>query len=548
MDLLNQEEPSLEKTGPGFSVLNVKYKNRYLYSKYDPLKSINKIIENLEILPNSLILINSPVLWYGLEEIVKKANDKSKIIAIEYDIKLYNIAKKILEEEKNQNLVKKISFFHISQIDKLENEFKDNLNKGFIKRLIPIDFSSGKQFFFEQYENLKIAIQDEINVFWKNRVTLSKFGKNFSKNIILNAIKLKDFPVLDELEKSINKSIIVCGAGESLDDFFIDKNPDSFYIIAVDAAYKNLCKKNIIPDAVVCLESQCIIQKAFIGEDFSKTTYFSDLCSRSELSDLEWKNKVFFLSEFAENDFIKDLKNRKIINSIIKPMGSVGLVAVYIATKLRANTNTKIFITGLDFSYSAGKTHAKNTPATINQLLNLEKLKSLGNYSCFDFPSFQDFGKSNKKIYTSKVLKSYAKQFVEMFSNEKNIYDLSSFGLNLNLKYSHLEESVKENFNLINKENLEERRKSILEFYIKSEKELIALSDLLSNGEKSQYFQINKTYEEQILELIKNKDYLWFHFPDGINFNFETSFLKRIKAELPFFIKQFSLIIKNYNL
>ena len=176
------------------------------------------------------------------------------------------------------------------------------------------------------------------------------------------------------------------------------------------------------------------------------------------------------------------------------------------------------------------------------------KLKTLGNYSCFDFPSFQDFGKENNKIYTSKILKSYAKQFVEMFSSENNIYDLSSFGLNLNIKHSQLEKSVRENCNLINKESIKKRGKAILDFYIKSKEELIALSDLLSNGEKSKYFQKNKTYEEQILELIKNKDYLWFHFPDGLKFNFETSFLKRIKAELPFFIKQFSLIIKNYNI
>ena len=82
-------KPCLVETRQGFSVL---YNEKPLYSKYAPKDSILKIVNNLEILPNTLILCFSPVLGYGLEELLAKLPENSFILALEKDKALYDFS------------------------------------------------------------------------------------------------------------------------------------------------------------------------------------------------------------------------------------------------------------------------------------------------------------------------------------------------------------------------------------------------------------------------------------------------------------------------
>ena len=89
-----QEKPCLVSTTQGFSV---SYKDKLLYSKYNPSKAIVNIIEQLNILPGSLILACSPLLDYGIEELLNKLPDNSLILAVEIDDNLRTFAKENLK-------------------------------------------------------------------------------------------------------------------------------------------------------------------------------------------------------------------------------------------------------------------------------------------------------------------------------------------------------------------------------------------------------------------------------------------------------------------
>ena len=89
MNNSNTSKPCLVETRQGFSVL---YQNTPLYSKYAPKDSILKVIDNLQILPNTLILCFSPVLGYGLQELVNKLPESSFILALEKDKNLYDFS------------------------------------------------------------------------------------------------------------------------------------------------------------------------------------------------------------------------------------------------------------------------------------------------------------------------------------------------------------------------------------------------------------------------------------------------------------------------
>ena len=103
-------KPCLVETRQGFSVL---YNEKPLYSKYAPKDSILKIVNNLDILPNTLILCFSPVLGYGLEELLAKLPENCFILALEKDKVLYDFS--LTESE---SLVKNAIEYINNNIDK----------------------------------------------------------------------------------------------------------------------------------------------------------------------------------------------------------------------------------------------------------------------------------------------------------------------------------------------------------------------------------------------------------------------------------------------
>ena len=123
--------------------------------------------------------------------------------------------------------------------------------------------------------------------------------------------------------------------------------------------------------------------------------------------------------------FLDTLSSKNILPPTIKPLGSVGLVAMDIALKLRKNDNIKIFFSGLDFSYSVGISHAKNTMAHNNQLISTTKLKSIYNIDAA-FSQGTSFvnSKDNSKMITTIALKNYSLLFTDSFKDEKNIFDI----------------------------------------------------------------------------------------------------------------------------
>jgi hypothetical protein len=63
------------------------------------------------------------------------------------------------------------------------------------------------------------------------------------------------------------------------------------------------------------------------------------------------------------------------------------------------------------------------------------------------------------------------------------------------------------------------------------------IRDLLSKGENSSYRDSTKPLSQQIHTLLQKREYLYLHFPDGYRLSMESSFLKRVRAELDSFIK-----------
>ncbi|OJF76820.1 MAG: hypothetical protein BKP49_04440 [Treponema sp. CETP13] len=574
--MVTKKEPCLVPAGQGFSVV---YNNKFLFSKYDPQRALKKIIDNLEVREKTLFLLCSPVLFFPIELLQQKLLQASHtiqksccILAVEHDKTLYDFSKKYInftQEKKKipvaylfvKNSNSATSFIHTAQIN---NFFP---KQGELRRIVKIDCSAAAQQDSLFYAKLLHYADDLIAVFWKNRVTISHLGKLFSSNLLKNVSLLdKSTPLIPH---SIKKSILICGAGCSLDDImnkltltFTLKSAkinhatsnnihplkrENLYIIAVDVTVIPLLKRGIIPDAIISMESQLAIEQSYVGMldllekcksenkipgNPNQIHYICDISSRNAVArkfcNLHFTIS-FFMSQYCDEPFMTRVAQTKIVSPLIQPLGSVGLAAVEIATFLRAK-ETCIYLMGLDFSYPAGITHCKETPAVLKSFYTQTRLRPLG------FPSTA-YKKGARQItntyFTDAALASYGQLFVEHFSSTKNIYNLSSNGYPLNIPFVHFyniqntnfeKETNKIIFSVKNVDNIAQR------FYADEKERLVLIKKILTGKIPC------KT--DKLLTLIDESSYLYFHFPDGYKkARNEQGFLNRVRAGIDYYLK-----------
>ena len=543
----SENKPSLVQSGQGFSIL---YKNKYLYSRYNPSRAIISVIEKLELLPHTLIVVFSPCLWYGIEELLEKAkNANCSILAIENDAELYSLAKEQLAKIKHT-----YSIQFIKAADALYT-IETLSESGKLKRAIRLDFSAGVQLYQNEYTTLFNSIQSIIALFWKNRITLVRFGRLFSRNVIKNISRLPSISPLHERLHTISTPIFVFGAGESTETLLqaIDKSLiEKCYTIAVDAAALALKAHDIRIDGIATVEAQSVIDACFIGIKEEQATVYADLCSRAIRHTFSSGEISAFMSEYSSAAFLKRLSSLSILPPIIKPLGSVGLVAVELAKLLRSNESVPIFTVGLDFSYSIGLTHTKESPQHKRQLRTTTRLTSLDNISAAFATGTQKFLAKNKKpMITTQNMSGYARLFAQLFSATPYLFDCAQSGVSLGLPLLQSEQ-LSDFLSKLNatsphktiKTSLNTGLKSkIIDFYTEEEAALLHIKELLIHGENAMSAKEKESGDlsSALLSLLRERDYLYLHFPDGFAPSTDTAFLKRVRAEIDVFLKDIRL-------
>lgn len=528
----HNQKPCAVQTSQGFSV---SYKEHFLYSKYNPSKLINSTIEKLEVLPGTIILCFSPVLSYGINELLLKLKENCLIVLIENDEELHTFSK-----EQNASFLsdKNIIYPLPKELPDLPLKLYEMNSNGQFKRIIRIDFSAGVQFNSQFYDELYTVCTNNIITFWKNRFTLTKFGRRYSHNFFTNLKSLKNSLPITNFFSAIEKPILVFGAGQSVDTFFASNklNYEDFYILCVDTALQPLLKRKIIPNGVFVEEAQSVISKAFIGALNNKVHLFAGLSSLPLLSKIrENYSFSFFTTEYTNSKFLSSLKQTSFLPPVNPPFGSVGLTAVYYALKFRKDENIPVFVVGMDFSYSPGLTHAKDTLANNLRLSSSNRLSQANNYNAaFSESAVSITDKNGNKFITTPTLKSYSEMFNNLFASAKNLYDSGDSGIPLSILRGKPLPAVEKTSFEYNKTNYKNEQIQELNSYLLQEiKELEYLKNLLTGK-----IQLPKEQLEcEIKKIATSKEYLYLHFADGYCFNYTQSFLNRIRTEIDFFLK-----------
>jgi len=543
-----EEKPLLVNAGGDFSHLKtVSYKGRFLYSKYNPERTVLSVIARSALLPGTLVIICSPCLWHGFSELAAALPENCTLIALEAEPALLELA-----EQQRPEAARTVRLFHTGDSTGIDSFLRSMAETGMLRRAVALDFSAGVQFHPESYRTITGAAQEIIATFWTNRITLVRMGRLFAKNIFQNAGRLGKDLQLADIAHTISKPIIVCGAGESLDSAPLPAD-GSAYIIAVDVALAQLLARGIPVNAAVSLEGQAVIQKAYIGtagplgrgQGF---TFFADIASRPSAARSLPGKTVWFASAYTSARWLERLQKQGLVREYCAPLGSVGLAAVYIALALRKDESVPVYVTGMDFSYTAGLTHAKETPAHKARLGTSGRLGPAENYAAAFSPgSLACTDKRGKAMVTSRILQSYAMHFAQQFAGTPALFDAGCSGLPLGLPYRALPAAQpggtgKGQQEAADSIELQPNRDACCAaFYDEEKKALQVIQSLLSEGEQSQHRNPALSLTEQLRGLLEVREYLYLHFPDGYRLSLEAPFLKRVRAEIDFFLKQIEI-------
>jgi len=536
-EILNQKPCVVQKieTPQGFSVL---YKEHLLYSKYNPSKNIITTVANLNLIPGTIILCISPVLGYGLNELKNKLPENCQIVLCEAEQALFDFYN--AQGYKAEGLIACAP----SELSDLPLKIYELAKSGKYKRVIRLDMSAGLQFNSDFYNKLFAACTDSLMTFWKNRITLTRFGRRYSKNLFENLHYLAVSKPITDYFNSVDKPIIVFGAGESTQIFInglLSRNTklSEYFIFCVDTALQPLLKNGITPDGVFVEEAQSIIVKAFTGTP-KDTHIFAGLSSIPNIVHRAGAANIsYFFTEYADGSFFDSLKSKDFMPPANKPFGSVGLTAVYYALKFRKYNSIPVYVTGLDFSYSTGLTHTKGALAHITRLANNNRLLPVTNYNAtFSYGSDKILDKSGKTLYTTVTLKSYAEMFNSFFAGIENLYDVGESGIKLDIPHKDIDCFVAHDASATQMHREAEGRsnpfdKAIKDFLATEHSALEHLRNLLTSK--------TELTGEALLDEIKKtaapREYLYLHFADGWQFSTNQSFLNRIRTEIDFFLK-----------
>ena len=585
MDTDQLEKPLLIPTSRGFSVL---YRNKYLYSKYDPPQAMNRLVETLKIADSTLVVCFSPVLPYGLNALLEQLPPSAYMLAVECDQSLMRLS--LENGERTVFAHRQFSYIRTDAVSEVVHKI-ESLPLFPFKKCVCIPCSGGVQLYQSFYDGVRNYAEEVISRFWQNRVTLMHLGRNYVHNTFRNLISVYDSaaktgtgePRMDSGtrrlvltgQERISKPIMVVGAGPSLDQSrgFIRQHRNELFVLAVDAAAAALLP-DIIPDAIVLVESQYWIDSAFIGlHDGIKShapsrniPLFADITASPRTLRAAGGQVFHFCTDYAPLRYLTRIYS-VLQPLILQPMGSVGLTAVQLALLLSPPA-APVFHTGLDFAWQNGLTHARGASPVKKLFAETARTESI--YK-LNFPADirHITGKQGLSYRTTALLSGYADQYRHAFAGNSRVIDIGQQGCTLSARLPELAESdavrMLAAYTAAYPEKLTMRTAEQdaapvsvyphiaglshsgmetlpirLQHYLTEEYEALTMLTGHLQGEQ-------QLSEQALQSILMERDYLYSHFPDAARgYVHNLSFLKRVSIELRSILKlldaQFSAI------
>jgi len=489
---MSESLPLLIDTGRGFTV---KWRGRHLASPYSPRKRAIAFARSYPLEERTLYIWPRPLFGYGLDILQNRLPHNSFILCLEIEKPLSDLCSSFFVKENNLDETK-VCYTQSSSLQELQRIIE---NRGIWNfRRCKYVSANGEKNWPDEIQSCFRFLNESINRYWKNRVTLIELGSRWISNILKNLPFLENSFTLPQLDCPV----LLLGAGTSVDGNwdYIKQYRNKFFLLAVDTALPAMNARGVIPDAVVNVDGQYYNYLDFYHRDY-RIPLISDISAYPAA--IREGKQIFFMSLFTHSSFTEHLKSNLSI-PVIPPMGSVAITALHLAKTL---TRGPVILTGLDFAYPRGASHLKgsifqqhylckqnrHSPDADLCVMNLKK-------QCFK-PS------KGMELFTDPLLLSYH-QNLKDYLKERDflVYQWRSKGLDSGLP--HWETKKWEECDVIECIELKENDAKIPVTLIKQWKEKLEI--LLSSWDTYQRQNIG---EELLLQQIKELDFLYLDTP-----------------------------------
>jgi len=423
---MTEAEPRLVDTGRGYTIT---YRGKALYSPRDPRGGAIRRVEKIAVEPKTLVFIPSFGLGYGVPELLDKIPDSCHILCIEVDEALFRLALSACPAPPKSD---RLTIIRTAQ-PKQAAAVVHKLGPWRFRRLLPLHLSGGYRLYRREYRELQETLEEEIRLFWQNKLTMVAMSHLWLKNLFTNLRLLPEAGDISEL--STDRPVLVTGAGPSLEESldWIAGIRKQTILMAVDTSLAVLEQAGLLPDWVFTLDAQIYTVLDFIPCRDPRIKLLCDLTSNPQSLRL-FPELFFFSTRFHPLRLFDRLSSAGLLPTPIQPRGSVGVAAVEAALLI---TRGPVLFTGLDFSYPKGQTHARGAPSQRAMLLSCTRIRPCG-MSAFeillDRPRLWLEGKGGKRLLSDLVLHSYARQLGSIIAESPRTYDLGPEGLAVGAK------------------------------------------------------------------------------------------------------------------
>jgi hypothetical protein len=359
IDKKHDIEIYLEKSRSGNYTIRIKFENkeRYLHSKYYPMKEAKKQIENLKVKKQQQIFALGFGLGYHLEELAKR-NKYDKVFIIEPYMSLFYTALKYVDLSdllKSKNIIYLIGEDISSLFDVIRSYYSLSLEKDieFLEQKAEINL------FKDKYKEIYNKIKGSINYKKTSLATNIKRSREWKRNIINNIPYIIKKPKADDFFNIFENIPVICvAAGPSLDKNInqLKKIEDNVLIMCVGTSLKPLLREDIEPDIVVSMDGNIANLEHFKDIERIPDSYlFAELGNYFEIQ-VKWNSKMsFFTMKRNFSGWVEEIKDKY---TSINTGGTVAHSMIDLAYKFGADP---IILMGQDLAFTEEKSHASGT-------------------------------------------------------------------------------------------------------------------------------------------------------------------------------------------
>ena len=486
----------------------------------------------------TLVIVPSPLLYYGVAELLGSTADSVVLLCVECDHKLAELSRKHADTQATRHP----RILHVESTDpEIVLRTVQTAYGWSFRRVRIAALNGGYALHRAIYDALLESLTRHNRNHWQNQITLIRMSRLWTRNVFQNLALYRSRTARPGFVTST--PAVVAGAGESLERAvpWLLKYRDKFTLVAVDTAVGSLASCRLSPDVVVIVEGQVANYRDFVSVSTLRSDpdirIVADLISAPAVLRHFRSKPDFFVSQFASTHLFQRLAEQSLLPPVAPALGSVGVTALHLALTMTAG---RVLLTGLDFSYRPGKSHARGSPAHLDQLHAASRVRPVdATPSTFARDATRLKARDSSFVYTDMVLRGYGELVEGYAQTTGRVFDTNRASIIDGVPYLTREE-LDEFFSSFasRADPATESDAGSVSISAEHVREFLENELQLVNEARSASVSVinRRSVFRSILPNLEPVDYLYLDFPDFSGApNGDSSFLSRVIASSAYY-------------